>query len=246
MSEGEEEIEDKEGEEREPKRKESILTRMKSWVRICILFVESALISVTAKLNSLSRDYRYVARRLSVEKRYLKRILEIEESNGSRFDFMDTNWKKRTLSKISQSAVPKETKSIGSSDELNRKKRTKPETIDESKRSDDALISTETDLEDSSFLKSNVYMRFFRSIFYAILSRSEVMCYIIIVLNQINSASILSLPLPLFAFLWGSLSVPRPSKAFWITVITYTELIVVIKYIFQFQFWPWLASGKVD
>jgi hypothetical protein len=104
---------------------------MKSWFQILILFIESALISATAKLNSLSRDYRYVARRLSVEKRYLKKLFEIEESNGSKYDFMDTNWKKKTLAKISQSTVPKLSKSFDSIEESNRKKRN----VSESKKS---------------------------------------------------------------------------------------------------------------
>lgn len=130
--------EDEDGErETEPQRKESLFSKVKTWFSILVLFIESALISMTAKLNSLSRDYRYVARRLSVEKRYLKRILEIEETNG--VQLMDTNWKKRTLAKISQSTVPKDLKSIDSADELQRKKRVKSGAKDDQKK----LISTE-------------------------------------------------------------------------------------------------------
>lgn len=93
-------------------------------------------------------------------------------------------------------------------------------------------------------METSIYIHFFRAIFYAILSRSEIICYITIVINQITSASILSLPLPLMAFLWGSLSVPRPSKSFWVTCITYIEVVVVLKYVFQFHFWPWIDEPK--
>lgn len=99
---------------------------------------------------------------------------------------------------------------------------------------------------DSKYIDTSIYIHFFRSIFYAILSRSEIICYITIVINQITSASILSLPLPLMAFLWGSLSVPRPSKSFWVTCITYIEIVVVVKYVFQFNFWRWIDEAKLS
>ena len=71
--------------------------------------------------------------------------------------------------------------------------------------------------------KNKVYL-LLEATYYALVSRSELVCYFLMILNQILYCSLLSLPLPLMVFLWGMLSVPRPSKTFWITAITYTEV----------------------
>ena len=81
--------------------------------------------------------------------------------------------------------------------------------------------------------------RLLNSIYYLILSQSEVVCYFLMILTHLLSASILSLPLPLSVFLWALLSLPRPTKIYWITCITYIEAVVVIKYLFQFPLYPW-------
>ncbi|CAL4063763.1 unnamed protein product, partial [Meganyctiphanes norvegica] len=86
------------------------------------------------------------------------------------------------------------------------------------------------------------FVKLLVAIWYAILSRSELVSYIMIFVNQMKTASVLSLPLPFMVFLWGSLSVPRPSKTFWISVIAYTEVQVLVKYLFQFDFFPWNQS----
>lgn len=62
------------------------------------------------------------------------------------------------------------------------------------------------------------------AIIYMLISHSELLCYFLMILDQMVYGSLLSLPLPFMVFLWGMLSVPRPSKTFWITVITYTEV----------------------
>ncbi|XP_020278165.1 piezo-type mechanosensitive ion channel component isoform X3 [Pseudomyrmex gracilis] len=71
------------------------------------------------------------------------------------------------------------------------------------------------------------------SIWFGILAHSSLLCYFMVFLHQIKNASVLSTPLPLMVFLWGSLTIPRPSKTFWVTLIAYIEAIVIVKCIFQ-------------
>ena len=63
----------------------------------------------------------------------------------------------------------------------------------------------------------------------ALMSRSEVVCYFAMILNHMVSASLLSLAYPLSVFLWAMLSVPRPTKTYWVTIITYTEVSFGVK-----------------
>ncbi|XP_076830673.1 piezo-type mechanosensitive ion channel component 1 [Brachyhypopomus gauderio] len=78
----------------------------------------------------------------------------------------------------------------------------------------------------------------------ALAAHSELVCYLIIVLNNMVTASVISLVLPILTFLWAMLSVPRPSKKFWMTAIIYTEVMVVVKYLFQFGFFPWNSEHE--
>jgi hypothetical protein len=56
-------------------------------------------------------------------------------------------------------------------------------------------------------------------------------------LNGMFNASLLSIPFLGFVFLWAMLSVPRPSKRFWVIAIVYTCFVIIVKYVFAFQFW---------
>ncbi|XP_050433590.1 piezo-type mechanosensitive ion channel component isoform X6 [Adelges cooleyi] len=89
-------------------------------------------------------------------------------------------------------------------------------------------------------------MRLLLALWFSIISHSDLVCYFMIFLHQIKSATILSLPLPLMVFLWGTLTVPRPTKNFWVTLIAYTEVIVVIKCMFQFDMIPWNQQVVTD
>ncbi|KAI1733340.1 piezo non-specific cation channel, r-Ras-binding domain-containing protein [Ditylenchus destructor] len=78
-------------------------------------------------------------------------------------------------------------------------------------------------------------------------AHTDIMCFFLAIWSHARCAGLITLPLPVLVFFWGSLAVPRPSKIFWIVMITYTELIICVKFIFQFSFWSWnYGSGQVQ
>ncbi|CAF3346333.1 unnamed protein product [Rotaria sp. Silwood1] len=96
--------------------------------------------------------------------------------------------------------------------------------------------------QSSDLSQHSRFYRLCESLFYFIISRSELVCYSAMILNHLTSGTLLSMPLPLSIFLWATLS-NRPSRNYWITILTYTEAMIVVKYIFQFRFYPWYADA---
>uniref|UniRef100_A0A8C2CPZ5 Piezo-type mechanosensitive ion channel component 1 n=1 Tax=Cyprinus carpio TaxID=7962 RepID=A0A8C2CPZ5_CYPCA len=100
--------------------------------------------------------------------------------------------------------------------------------------------------ESREFYSSqNRLLKLLFALYNVLAAHSELVCYFIIMLNNLVTASVISLVLPILVFLWAMLSVPRPSKRFWMTAIIYTEIMVVVKYLFQFGFFPWNTENEL-
>ncbi|KAM7127177.1 piezo-type mechanosensitive ion channel component 2 isoform 4-T4 [Molossus nigricans] len=97
------------------------------------------------------------------------------------------------------------------------------------------------ELEESEkfYVDQPRFLLLFYAMYNTLVARSEMVCYFVIILNHMVSASMITLVLPILIFLWAMLSVPRPSRRFWMMAIVYTEVTIVIKYFFQFGFFPW-------
>lgn len=66
-------------------------------------------------------------------------------------------------------------------------------------------------------------------------SYTHVLCYILAVITQAINGGLITLPLPLMVFFWATLSSPRPPRLFWVIMITYTEIIILIQFIYKFK-----------
>lgn len=95
------------------------------------------------------------------------------------------------------------------------------------------------EIGDFSEKEHSTIVELLMALWFVILSNTDLVCYFMVFINQINSASILSLPLPFMVFCWGTLTVPRPSKTFWITLIAYTQIVVLLKCVCQFELLWW-------
>lgn len=82
------------------------------------------------------------------------------------------------------------------------------------------------ELEDSEkfYVEQPRVLQLIYALYNTLVARSEMVCYFVIILNHMISASMITLVLPILIFLWAMLSVPRPSKRFWMTAIVYTEV----------------------
>ncbi|XP_013388062.1 piezo-type mechanosensitive ion channel component 2 isoform X1 [Lingula anatina] len=205
--------------------------KVKNYLKLGVAFFGSLLDSFINLLNDISRDYRLVARILEREKDQKKEEIKVRNHGGREME--------------------DSTRADQSDEEAVRKPaEVRIEVEPSSARDNMTLVHLETleqqAFDDLEYLErhSRIY-RLLSALYTAIISRTELLCYFFMILNQMLSASLLSLPYPFAVFMWGMLSVPRPAKVFWITIITYTEAVVVLKYLFQFEFFPWNSEVLV-
>lgn len=82
----------------------------------------------------------------------------------------------------------------------------------------------ELDQSDRFYRKQPLVLQLCYALYNMLVAHSEMVCYLVIIINHMVSASCVTLVLPITIFLWAMLSVPRPSKRYWMTAIIYTEV----------------------
>ncbi|XP_050294908.1 piezo-type mechanosensitive ion channel component-like isoform X2 [Anthonomus grandis grandis] len=85
----------------------------------------------------------------------------------------------------------------------------------------------------------SIYLKLIRALWFMLITNTEWWCYCVIILIQTTKGDMMTLPIILFTFGWGVLTVPRPTKTFWIVSISYTLIMVGIKLIFLLDVINW-------
>ncbi|XP_016841730.1 piezo-type mechanosensitive ion channel component isoform X3 [Nasonia vitripennis] len=233
-----------------------------TYFRFIWAFINSTMVSMTRYLNRYSNDYRYVRKVLAKEKKLLKAkpdfrmgtrlgisqiwqplpiVKQRSPVNGNPDDIVDDpgegpstrddrSRKSRKESSLSVPHIRILAPSLERGLDISSSSSLFSHGVVQRSEDDEAVLS-EVDQPPIIQLAASVW--------FGILAHSTFLCYFMVFLHQIKNASILSTPLPLMVFLWGSLTIPRPSKTFWITLIAYIEVIVIIKCICQPAFLYW-------
>ena len=96
-------------------------------------------------------------------------------------------------------------------------------------------VSVESLIEEKAENYSFLIWRVVLAIYYFLVSNTAYLCYFFIIMNVIFNGSVLSLVYVALLFFWGLLTIPYPTKRFWLVMIAYTMVVIVIKYGFQFK-----------
>ena len=76
--------------------------------------------------------------------------------------------------------------------------------------------------------------RFLYALYYWMLSHFEYVVFFFVILTILRTGSLISFVYAGIVFLWGLLSIPWPSKRFWLALLFFTMLVLVLKYVYLF------------
>ncbi|KAK2191338.1 hypothetical protein NP493_54g05012 [Ridgeia piscesae] len=196
----------------QPTENEPLKTRICNGIKVAWKFFGTLIEQLIHVLNGISYRYRKISSILDEEKEEEKKRMNLRPSEGAR-----------------GAEGPEGVES----QPLHHREVTLLVDVEETEAGD------QQESEKKFQKKMPLLLRLCLSLFDALMSRSELVCYFVLILNHLVNASLLSLVYPVSVFLWAMLSVPRPDKTYWVVVITYTEAVVLVKYLFQFGFIPW-------
>ncbi|KAH8294789.1 hypothetical protein KR018_002864, partial [Drosophila ironensis] len=159
---------------------------------------------LTFRLNRLSRNYRFVHKVLSAEKKTLQEISIMNRLGLSNTAAMFKFLNQSLNNKISTSSKDLESNHNDQDDEV-------------------------------TIFDHNDFVQMLISMWYALIANTETICYLAVFINQAANSSLISLPMPFLVLCWGALTLPRPTKTFWVTLITYTLAMIFFKSIMHQQ-----------
>ena len=93
----------------------------------------------------------------------------------------------------------------------------------------------ETNLFKKYLTKSYLLENIFYLTFSFFVHNFNAICYLIMILNHIMSASLITLFYPISIFCFALIEYPRPKKYYWMICLYYTVFIIIIKFILQQQ-----------
>ncbi|MCQ2816539.1 MAG: hypothetical protein MJ252_04645, partial [archaeon] len=113
------------------------------------------------------------------------------------------------------------------------------------KEEEEKLLKSPKVLQFKRLVKKKIYTRYLTNTFiflkliqqiiYNCLSNSRYIVFLLMILNHYKYASLISLFYPLSVFLFGMLDYPRPRKSYWNAMTIYTTIVIILKFIIQFQ-----------
>ena len=127
------------------------------------------------------------------------------------------------------------------------------ENIEEKEKNKEIIINLEEPKfkQFENLLTSKLFVKYlkktyiikciFSELFSYFLNNFHWLCYLIMLINHIISASLLTLFYPLTIFCYALLEYPRPKKFYWRMILLYTVILLVIKFIIQIEL---LRSNK--
>ena len=100
----------------------------------------------------------------------------------------------------------------------------------------------ESKLDEISSMYTHRAKKLMYATYYWFLSHFEFVVFFLVILVVLRTGSLISLIYAAVVFVWGLLSIPWPSKRFWLTLLFLTMIVLVIKYIYHFV----LVTGGVN
>ena len=105
------------------------------------------------------------------------------------------------------------------------------------------IHSFEHEVGEKALKATSRLRRLSSAIYYFLLAHSDYPVFFFIILNIVLNGTVLSLVYAILLYSWGLLSIPWPTRKFWLSLIFYTMSVLVIKYAFQFHDIPYWSEN---